>query len=66
MKTTGSRIKELRLAHDWFRVDLAGALQVSAVTILDYETDQIEIPESKLNAIAKIFDVSLDYLSPQS
>lgn len=57
-----NRIKLLREEKDLTQKELAAYLQVDRATISGYETKGKQPDVEKLTKIAKIFEVSLDYL----
>ena len=62
MSTIGQRIKELRLKHNMTGNELGLKLNVTRNAISQWETDK-RIPTSHmLSELAKIFNVSTDYL----
>lgn len=63
MKTIlGSRLKELREECGLTQKQVAEKLQINSVTYLHYEKEQREPPLALLADMAKLFDVSVDYL----
>ncbi len=58
----GPRINELRLAYGWNQVQLAEKLNVSKQTISNWENDNIQPSIEMLVRLAKLFNVSTDYL----
>lgn len=58
----GSRIKELRLQHNYTQKDLAEKLYVTPKMISFYELGQRAPSDDVKIEICKIFNVSLDYL----
>lgn len=62
------RLKELRtaLSPKPTQTDLADFLGIKLRTYQDYEAGKVDIPSSKLIALADYFDVSLDYLVGRS
>lgn len=61
--TKGERIKSLRLQHDMTQEDLGKAIGVIKQTINKYENGTItNIPTDKIEAIAKVFDVTEAYI----
>ncbi|MCL2054751.1 MAG: helix-turn-helix domain-containing protein [Oscillospiraceae bacterium] len=58
----GQRLKGLREDNDMTQEDLAEKLNVSLHTVAKYERNEREPNDSMKVEIAKIFDVSLDYL----
>lgn len=62
MNNIGSRIRDIRIKSGISQEQLAGYLGISAATLSRYESMQ-NIPKlSIIVSIAKVFDVSLDYL----
>lgn len=61
--TIGDKIKHLRELHDMSQVDLANIINVSKQTLYKYENNLItNIPSDKIEAIARIFNISPAYL----
>ena len=61
--TLGDRIKMLRISSDISQVELADRLNVSKQTLYKYENNIVtNIPSDKIEAAAKIFNVSPSYL----
>lgn len=61
--TLGDRLKMLRISSDISQVDLAERLNVSKQTLYKYENNIItNIPSDKIEAAAKVFNVSPSYL----
>lgn len=58
----GKRINELRLAHGWNQVQLARKLNISKQTVSNWENDNIQPSIEMLVRVAKLFNVSTDYL----
>lgn len=58
----GKRINELRLAHGWNQVQLANRLNISKQTISNWENDNIQPSIEMLVRIARLFNVTTDYL----
>ncbi|MBQ2974603.1 MAG: helix-turn-helix transcriptional regulator [Clostridia bacterium] len=58
----GERIYELRMAHGWNQVQLAGKLNITKQTVSNWENDNIQPSVEMLVRIAKLFRVSTDYL----
>ena len=58
----GERLKELREEHKWTQKEVAQLLGLHSVTYLHYEKAQREPPLSVLAAMAKLFEVTTDYL----
>lgn len=62
MKNIGYRIRTIRTKSGISQEQLAGYLNISAATLSRYESMQ-NIPKlSTIVSIAKVFNVSLDYL----
>ena len=61
MTTTGIRLKSLREMRGWSQEDVAKRIGVGRTTYLKYETGENR-PVRKLNELARLFDVSYDYL----
>lgn len=61
--TTGDRIKSLRIENNMTQEELGKKLGIVRSAVLKYEKDEIvDLPASKLNAIADLFGVSVDFL----
>ena len=58
----GKNLKELRTEHGYTQKQVADLLNINSVTYLHYEKDQREPPLSLLADMAKLYDVSVDYL----
>ncbi|WRS27316.1 helix-turn-helix transcriptional regulator [Oscillospiraceae bacterium MB08-C2-2] len=58
----GERLAELRKDRDWDQRELANQLQVSYHTISSYERNISQPNHEMLIKIAKLFDISADYL----
>lgn len=56
------RIRELREDHDLTQLDVAKKLNMSQTGYSKYEVGTHDIPTKILIALAKIYDVSTDYL----
>ena len=56
------RIKDMREDNDLGQKELAKILNVSQSTYSRYETGQLDIPSGTLIALAKLYNVSVDYL----
>ena len=63
MKTFGERLKDLRKEKGIGQVELSRLLGVGKSIISLWETNQCEPTLSKLVAIAKLFNVTIDYLA---
>ena len=58
----GQRICELRTALGWNQVDLAKKLGVAKQTVSNWENENIQPSIEMLIRLAKIFNVTTDYL----
>lgn len=58
----GRRIAHLRIGRNLHIADLAEAIDVHPNTILNWETDKVDPPMSKVVQLARFFGVSLDWL----
>ena len=58
----GARIAALRRAAGWNQAELAGKLRISPSAVGMYEQGRREPSAQMLVELAKVFDVSLDYL----
>ena len=58
----GLRISELRLALGWSQVDLAKRLGVTKQTVSNWENENIQPSIEMLVRLAKLFNVTTDYL----
>jgi transcriptional regulator with XRE-family HTH domain len=56
------RLKELRKANNVQQKELAKIFDVLPRTFRRWETQEIDIPSSKLRALEQYFNVSIDYL----
>lgn len=65
---TNLRLKTLRtsISPKPTQTNLADILGIKLRTYQDYEAGKVDIPSSKLIALADYFDVSLDYLVGRS
>lgn len=57
-----TRISDLRLDKSWKQKDMAKKTNVSESTYSKWERGSNDIPLSKANELANIFEVSLDYM----
>lgn len=57
-----NRIKQLRTSLEMKQIDLAKQLKVGQNTISNWETGRTEPDSESLQAMAKIFDTSIDYI----
>ena len=58
----GSRLKELRISKNLTQEDLAKKINLSKANISKYEADLVEPSLETLSLLAKLFDVSTNYL----
>lgn len=58
----GKNLKELRLERGYTQKQVAEMLNINSVTYLHYEKDQREPPLSLLADMAKLYDVSVDFI----
>ena len=58
----GKRIYELRVAFGWNQVQLADKLGVSKQTVSNWENENIQPSIEMLIRLAKLFNVSTDYM----
>ena len=58
----GQRICELRAALGWSQVDLAKRLGVAKQTVSNWENENIQPSIDMLVRLAKLFNVTTDYL----
>ena len=57
------RIKALREDNDYKQAFIAHTIHVAQTTYSDYEMGKVRIPLDSVIALAKLYDVSLDYIS---
>ena len=57
------RNKALREDNDYKQAFIAHAIHVAQTTYSDYEMGKVRIPLDSVIALAKLYDVSLDYIS---
>lgn len=60
------RIRELRKEKKLTQEEMARRLNVGRTTYLGYESGKIEIPTKRLESLAEMFGVTLDYLAGKS
>lgn len=60
--TYSERIRSLREDADKTQAQIAGLLQVGQRTYCDYEKGKTRIPVDSLIRLAKLYNVSLDYI----
>lgn len=58
----GQRIYELRIARGWNQVQLAQKLNITKQTVSNWENDNIQPSIEMLVRLARLFNVSADYL----
>ena len=58
----GSRITQLRAALGWSQVELSKRLGVAKQTVSNWENDNIQPSIEMLVRLAKLFNVTTDYL----
>lgn len=63
METFVKRLRELRIENNIGQVELAKRIGVGKSIISLWELDECEPTLSKLIALSKFFDVSIDYLA---
>ena len=56
------RIRALREDNDKTQAEIAKLLKVGQRTYCDYELGKTRIPVDSLIALAKVYDVSMDYI----
>ena len=56
------RIRALREDHDKTQADIAQLLSVGQRTYCDYELGKTRIPVDSLIVLAKLYNVSMDYI----
>ena len=61
--TYAERIRALREDRDLTQADVAAVLNVGQRTYCDYELGKTRIPVDSLIALAKMYNVSMDYIS---
>lgn len=57
------RIKALREDNDYNQTFVANAIHVAQTTYSDYEKGKVRIPLECLIALAKFYDVDMNYIS---
>ena len=58
----GSRLYEMRCARGWSQVEVAKRLRVAKQTVSNWENENIQPSVEMLVKIARLFQVSADYL----
>lgn len=61
--TYSERIRSLREDADKTQADIAGLLKIGQRTYCDYELGKTRIPVDSLIILARLYDVSMDYIS---
>ena len=61
--TYAERIRALREDRDLKQADVAAVLNVGQRTYCDYELGKTRIPVDRLIVLAKMYNVSMDYIS---
>ena len=56
------RIRSLREDHDQTQAEIAALLKVGQRTYCDYELGKTRIPVDSLIVLAKLYDVSMDFI----
>lgn len=56
------RIRALREDHDYTQVYVASLLKIGQRTYSDYELGRTRIPVESLIVLAKVYNVSMDYI----
>lgn len=64
--TYSDRIRALREDADKTQAQIADLLQVGQRTYCDYEKGKTRIPVDRLIVLARLFNVSMDYISGAS
>jgi len=57
-----NRIKELRIKRGWTQTELGNALNVKDSAISKYESERVPLTADTIRKVAKIFNVSSDYI----
>ena len=60
--TYNERIRALREDHDKTQTEIAQYLRIGQKTYFDYELGKTRIPVDSLIILAKLYDVSMDYI----
>ena len=61
--TYAERIRSLREDADKTQAEIAGLLKIGQRTYCDYELGKTRIPVDSLIILAKLYNVSMDYIS---
>lgn len=56
------RVRSLREDHDYNQSYVASHLHVAQTTYSDYEKGRVRIPVESLIALAKLYDVDMNYI----
>ena len=56
------RIRALREDNDWTQAKIAKQLKIGQKTYSDYELGKTRIPVDSLIVLAKLYNVSMDYI----
>ena len=62
LKKIGIRLKELRVKHNLTQREVAGILNITSSTYSKYENGKLVLSFSKLIALAKLYNISADYI----
>lgn len=57
-----TRIRNLREDHDYTQAQIANLLNIGQRTYADYELGNTRIPVDSFIILAKLYDVSMDYI----
>jgi len=60
----GQRIKEYRMKKKWTQEELGNRVSMKKAAISTYEVGRVEIPRSKLEAIARVLEIKMTDLLP--
>lgn len=60
--TIGSRLRQLRMSKGLSQSTTAAALHITQTTYSAWELNRVDIPSSRLTALAELFGVSIDHL----
>ena len=58
----GEKLKELRIANNFTQSDIEKKIDISQKTISKYERNLVDVSTEVLVKLAKLFNVSVDYL----
>ena len=62
LKQIGMRLKDLRVKHNLTQREVAGILNITSSTYSKYENGKLVLSFSKLIGLAKLYNVSADYI----